>query len=95
MNLFSVYDMREGAGVDILGCDMHRQKCAVSGDDTLFVKIRDCDTESILEVKNLILKMTSYEPWERPKSDEVYKHVCNAYYRIQESDYNYFCCSLL
>ena len=77
---FSVYDMREAMGDDILGDDMYRHVTYGEGDTMpQAVDIDDSRSENVQRIKALILKMTSYKLEDRPTALEVYLQAYNVY----------------
>ena len=76
----SVFDMKEALGDDILGDDMYRHVTYGEGDTMpQAVQIDDNESENVQRIKALILKMTSYEPHERPTSLDVYTTAYRIY----------------
>ena len=72
--------MRESLGDDILGDDMYRHVTYGEGDTMpQAVDIDDSRSENVQRIKALILKMTSYEPQDRPTSLEVYRQAYHVY----------------
>ena len=79
--IVSVFDMREALGDDILGDDMYRHVTYGEG-DTMPQAVdidEDSRSENVQRIKALILKMTSYEPQDRPTSLEVYRQAYHVY----------------
>ena len=73
--------MREALGEDILGDDMYRHVTYGEG-DTMPQAVdidEDSRSENVQRIKALILKMTSYEPQDRPTSLEVYRQAYHVY----------------